>query len=322
MGTDSPRLKVINMKNETLKKPLIVIAGPTASGKTGLAIALAKRFSSEVISADSMQIYKYMDIGTAKPDEKERDGIKHHMIDVVYPNEPFSVFDYARKAREIIADCHSRGVVPIMAGGTGLYINNIIYNINLSEESGDKNIREELEARLAKEGIEKLYAELEKIDPKACEKIHINNTKRVIRALEIFYSTGKTMTEQNELSRQAESDLDVLMMIPNHEREVLYERINKRVDIMFESGLENEVKSLIEMGYSRDLNSMQAIGYKEMFSYFAGECSIGEATELIKQNTRRYAKRQLTWFRRNEEAIYLEGDMKEKAIALAEEFLS
>ena len=310
------------MKNFNKKKPLIVVAGPTASGKTGLAISLAKQFSGEVISADSMQIYKYMDIGTAKPDEKERDGVIHHMLDVVYPDEAFSVFDYAKNARKIIKECHERGAVPILAGGTGLYINNIIYNIMLSEESGDGKIREMLEKRLKEEGIEKLYCELERIDGKAAEKIHINNTKRVLRALEIFYSSGKTMTEQNELSRQIESEYEVLMLIPKHEREVLYDRINKRVDIMLEAGLVREVENLIEMGYSKDLNSMQAIGYKEMFSYFDGECSLNEAAELIKQNSRRYAKRQITWFKRNEEAIYLEGDIAKKATELAEKFLT
>lgn len=310
------------MEKSKKKKPLIVVAGPTASGKTSLAIAIAKRFSGEVISADSMQIYKYMDIGTAKPDEAEREGIVHHMMDVVYPDEPFSVFDYAAQARQIISDCHRRGSLPIVAGGTGLYINHLIYNIELLEDSGSEKVRAELEERLRSEGIEKLYSELGEIDIEAREKIHINNTKRVLRALEIFYATGKTMTEQNKLSRKNESSFNTLMMIPDHKREVLYERINKRVDIMFEMGLIKEVKRLIDLGYSKDLNSMQAIGYKEMFALFEGSCSEEEAKELIKQNSRRYAKRQLTWFKRNEEALWLSGDIEEKALKLTGDFLN
>ncbi len=310
------------MKYNGKKKPLIVIAGPTASGKTGLSVRIAKKIGARIISADSMQIYRYMNIGTAKPDENEREGVVHHMLDVVYPNEPYSVYDYSIEAKKIIDNCHKEGIVPIMAGGTGLYINNVIYNIKLSGSSGDEKVRQKLSARLEKEGIKALYSELEKIDPQAAVKIHINNTKRVLRALEVFYQTGKTITEQNRISRLEESPYDVLFMIPSHEREILYRRINQRVEAMFDMGLESEVKSLIDMGYARELNSMQAIGYKEMYAYFAGEIDLNEAKESIKQNTRHYAKRQITWFKRNEEAVWLSGDFYKQAMEKAEKFLS
>ncbi len=307
--------------NFTEKKPVIVVLGPTASGKTSLSIEIAKRYNGEIISADSMQIYKYMDIGTAKPDEEEKEGIVHHMIDVVLPSDSYSVYDYVKEAKEKISSCHKRNVLPVVAGGTGLYINHLIYNIKLSESSGDEKIRESLLKRQEEEGIEVLYEELIKIDPISAEKIHINNTKRVIRALEVYYSTGKTMAEQNENSRKEDPEYNYIMLMPNHEREVLYERINERVDVMIKKGLEEEVRGLLNMGYDKSLNSMQAIGYKEMFSYIDGEDTLDSAIEKIKQNTRRYAKRQLTWFRGNVEKKILTGDIKEEGLREAEKFL-
>lgn len=303
-------------------KKLTVIAGPTASGKTALAVKAAKLFDAEIISADSMQIYKYMNIGTAKPTYEEMDGIRHHMIDIVNPDEMFSVYDYSVRARKIIDDCFEREKNVIVVGGTGLYIDHLIYNIQLAPKSGNTKIREKLEKRLEDEGIVPLYEELKKIDAQASEKIHINNTKRVIRALEVYYSTGKTMSEQNRLSRTEKPQFETLVMIPMHEREILYERINRRVEQMFEAGLEKEVQTLIGMGYGKNLNAMQAIGYKEMISYFENNCTAEEAKEKIKQNTRHYAKRQLTWFKRNKDLVYLKEDMQKMCFENIKKFLN
>lgn len=306
---------------EKKKNKLIVIAGPTASGKTELSVCAAQHFGAKIVSADSMQIYKYMDIGTAKPTKEEMGGICHYMIDVVFPDEKFSVYDYTNQARKIIDNCFENGENVIVAGGTGLYIDHLIYNIQLSEEPEDKEIRAQLEERLENEGIEPLYNELERIDKKACEKIHINNKKRVIRALEVYYQTGKTISEQNALSKVKKPSFDTLVMMPSFQRDVLYERINKRVDIMLEKGLEDEVRSLLERGYNKNLNSMQAIGYKEIIEYIEKKSTLQQACDKIKQNTRHYAKRQLTWFRRNENIVNLEGNMKEQCLKNIENFL-
>ncbi len=303
-------------------KPLVVVCGPTASGKTALSIFIAENFGGEIISADSCQIYKYMNIGTAKPDEDEKKGIPHYMMDIINPDKDFSVFDFVKMAKKCIDDCHRRGVLPILVGGTGLYIDHLISNIELLKNSGNEDIRKKLKERLETEGKEALYSELEAIDKKAAEKIHINNTKRVLRALEIYYATGKTMSEQNELSRQNESEYNTKILMPVWDREVLYERINKRVDIMLEAGLADEVKNLLNMGYDRDLKAMQAIGYKEMFKYLSGEVSLDEAVFEIKQNSRHYAKRQLTWFKRNADIVCLTEDFFENAKVQIEEFLN
>lgn len=310
------------MGNYCATKPLVVICGPTASGKTALSIYIAENFGGEIISADSCQIYKYMNIGTAKPDESEKKGIAHYMMDIINPDEDFSVFDFVKGARACIEDCHSRGVLPVVVGGTGLYIDHLVSNIELLENSDDGKVRGMLKSRLESEGIEVLYAELEKIDKKAAEKIHINNTKRVLRALEIYYVTGKTMSEQNELSRRNASEYNAKILMPVWDREVLYDRINRRVDIMIEKGLEDEIKGLVKMGYGRDLKSMQAIGYKEMFKYLDGEQALCEAIDEIKQNSRRYAKRQLTWFRRNENIVQLEDDFFKNGKSHIIEFLN
>ena len=310
------------LKDYRETKPLVVVCGPTASGKTDLAVFLAETFGGEVISADSCQIYRYMNIGTAKPDKDERKNIPHHMIDIVNPDEDFSVFDFVKMAKEYIKGCHSRGVLPIVAGGTGLYIDHLIYNIELLEDSGNEIVRKKLNDRLMSEGIEELYRELVSIDKKAAEKIHINNTKRVLRALEIYYSTGKTMSEQNELSRKNDSPYNTIVLMPVWEREKLYERINMRVDIMMKDGLEDEVKNLSDMGHGRSLKSMQAIGYKEMYKYLDGETDLESAVEEIKQNSRRYAKRQLTWFKRNKDIHLLNKDFSDEAKKIVFEFLN
>ena len=279
--------------------PLLVIGGPTASGKTALAIELAKRLDGEIVSADSVQIYKYMNIGSAKPDEEEKQGIVHHLIDVCEPTENFSLGDYLALARKVIADIHARGKLPVVAGGTGLYINSLIDNIELSDEKDTLRVREKLSEFAEKNGIEALHNRLRQIDPESAERIHPNNVKRVMRALEVFETTGKTMTENLKESKKPPIYKAVQYAI-NHDRQVLYDRINKRVDIMLEMGLVSEVESLVKMGCNRDNTSMQAIGYKEVLDYFEGNTTYEEMAEEIKQATRRYAKRQITWIKRND----------------------
>lgn len=279
--------------------PLIVIEGPTASGKTALAVEIAERVNGEVVSADSMQIYKYMDIGSAKPTKEEMRGIPHHLIDVVMPTQNYSLADYVSAAHAAIRDIYTRGKIPIMAGGTGLYINTVINNISLSEEAEDSGIRHFLEKYLEDKGKDALFDRLKKIDPESAERIHPNNTKRVIRAIEIYEKTGKTMSRHIEDSKKQPKMYNTLEFAVNYDREQLYDRINKRVDIMLENGLLEEVGRCVELGCTRDNTSMQAIGYKEVLDYFDGLCGMNELREKIKRETRRYAKRQLTWFKRN-----------------------
>lgn len=278
---------------------ILVVAGPTASGKTSLAVRLAQEYGGEVISADSMQIYQHMNIASAKPTTEEMEGIPHHLLDFVSPFDPFSVADYVKLAKEKIEDILSRGKLPIVAGGTGLYISSLVDNIEFTDEARDPKIREELIARCEKEGIEPLYARLKEIDPEAAAAIHPNNHKRVIRALEIFETTGITLTEQNERSRKNPPDFSSYMLALCPPRDVLYERIHQRVDIMVEQGLFDEAKALQEMGLTRDMQSMQGIGYKEAFDFLNGILSQEECITEIKKATRHYAKRQLTWFRRD-----------------------
>lgn len=289
------------------KKPeIIIIGGPTATGKTKLSVALAKEFGGEIISADSVQIYKKLDIGSAKPTKEEMDGIPHHMIDIIEPNDSFSVCDFVTRAKDDIKDILSRGKLPIIAGGTGLYISSLVDNVSFTEAETDLTLRDELIKKAEKIGAEALYSELEKIDPESAKRIHPNNIKRVIRALEIYYQTGKTMTQQNELSKLTESPYTYKMFALSSDRELIYERINKRVDVMVDDGLFDEVSSLLNAGITRDMQSMQAIGYKEIVSFFEGALTKDEAIEAVKQNSRRYAKRQLTWFRRDERYLWLD----------------
>lgn len=294
--------------------PLLVIGGPTASGKTTLAIELAKRLDGEIVSADSMQIYKHMNIGSAKPDEEEKQGVPHHLLDVCEPTENFSLGDYLVLAREAIEDISLRGKLPVVAGGTGLYINSLINNIELTEEQDTSEIRARLTAFAEENGSDALFERLREVDPESAERIHPNNIKRVMRALEIFESTGKTMTETLKESKKPPVYNAVQYAI-NHDREVLYDRINKRVDIMLEQGLVDEVRSLAQMGCTRDNTSMQGIGYKEVLDHLEGKLSLGEMAEEIKQATRRYAKRQITWFKRND-MIWLDaGEINFDALA-------
>ncbi len=292
-----------------MKSKILAIAGPTASGKTALSIEMAKRYNGEIVSCDSMQIYKFMNIGTAKPTKAEMDGIPHYMIDEISPKDNFSVVQYAERARGYIDDILSRGKLPILVGGTGLYLDSVINNTKFSESEGDEIYRNELYALAEKEGNSAVHKLLEKIDKESAEKIHENNLRRVIRALEIYKTTGKTMTQVNIESVQ-EPLYDCLTIGLDIERQMLYDRINRRVDIMISDGLLDEVRGIMEMGIDKDTTAMQAIGYKELVSYFEGDCSLDEAVEKIKQESRRYAKRQMTWLRRNENInwIVLQND--------------
>ncbi len=290
-----------------LKIPVAAIVGPTASGKTALSIELAKRFCGEIVSADSMQIYKHMDIGTAKPSHEEKEGIKHYMLDVVEPDESFSVYSYSKLAKKHISDIYLSKKLPIIVGGTGLYIDNVLNNISLANSNDISDLRKKLNDEAAKNGNEYMYKKLESLDGEAAKNIHPNNIRRVIRALEVYYETGKTFSQQIIESKSEPSPYESIIFMPVWDRDVLYERIDKRVDVMFEMGLYEEFKELVKMGYSHRLNSMQAIGYKELFLYERGMCSFDEAKLLIKKHSRNYAKRQLTWFKRNENIILLDA---------------
>lgn len=283
---------------------IIAVAGPTASGKTALAVEIAKKYNGEVVSCDSMQIYRHMDIGTAKPTRDEMCGIPHHMIDIIEPTESYSVAAFVSDARKCIDDILSRGRLPILAGGTGLYMDSVINNISFAEFDGDEDFRAEMRGFAEREGNEALHGILKEKDPEAAEKIHPNNVRRVIRALEVCRMTGKTFTQAG-LEARRERVYDALVFGLDAERSVLYDRINRRVDRMFEAGLEQEVRTLADSGIPRDSTAMQAIGYKELLEYFDGRCSLAEAAEKIKQESRRYAKRQLTWFRRSKDIVWL-----------------
>ncbi len=286
------------------KEKLIVLIGPTAVGKTKLSIELAKRFHCEIISGDSMQIYKGLDIGTAKISPPEMEGIPHHLIDIKEPHESFSVFEFQQLVRKKITEISSRGKLPMIVGGTGFYIQSVIYDYRFSDAPSDENFRKKLERRAEIEGKEALYQELAEIDPEAAGKIHPNNLRRVIRALEIYHCTGKPMSYfRKNLKQKLSYDTAVIGL--TMERQQLYERINKRVDLMLEKGLLDEVKALHDSGL-RDCQSIQAIGYKELYKYLDGMCTFEEAVEELKRNSRNYAKRQLTWFRNQMEVKWFD----------------
>ena len=287
---------------------VIIILGPTASGKTKTSIEVAKKFNGEIISADSMQIYKFMDIGTAKPDLLERDGIKHYLIDEIFPDETFSVAKFQSLALNYIECILKAGKTPIVTGGTGLYLNSLIYNINFSETISDWDLRERLTQIALEKGNSFLHHMLEEIDPVAAAKIHENNIKRVIRAIEVFEYTKKTITSHQEISLLTPPKHQFILFGLKMDRAILYERINKRVDIMFEKGLVGEVQQLVEMGYHHQTIAMQGIGYKEILQYLKGEFSLSEVIEIIKRNSRHYAKRQLTWFNKIEDIHWVDTD--------------
>ena len=282
------------VQKDSIKNKIIIICGPTASSKTALSIKLAKIFNTEIISADSMNVYKGLNIGTAKPTIEEREGVIHHLIDVVSPKETFSVGDYREIALPIVKNLLSRGKTPIICGGTGFYINSILYNYSYGNSGANIEIRDKFMKLADKEGCEFVYNELKKVDPISAEKIHFNDKKRVIRALEIYYSGSKKSDIKDDLTPA----FDYSAFTIGVEREILYNRIDERVELMFNNGLENEVKYLLDSGISFSDQCMQGIGYKEFSKFFSGEINLSELKELIKLNTRHYAKRQITFFKK------------------------
>lgn len=289
------------------KIPVIAVVGPTASGKTSLSIEIAKHFSGQVVSADSMQIYEKMNIATAKPTDDEMQGIVHHLIGFQPIDKKFSVAEYVTLAKECIEKIHNQGDLPVVAGGTGLYVDSLLQNIQFSKEEGNSELRNELTEMFDSKGAEYMLETLREIDPQTAEKLHLNDKSRIIRALEIYKATGKTMSEQKIISREEESPFDVLYIGINYrDRNVLYERINRRVDIMVENGLLEEAKDFYNI--DSDKTACQAIGYKELAPYFNGEKSLEDCLESLKIETRHYAKRQLTWFRKNENINWIYPD--------------
>ena len=291
-----------------MKPKVVVIVGPTASGKTALSIELAKRIGGEIISSDSMQIYKDMNIGTAKVTKEEMQGIKHYLIDFVPPNQRYTVSDFKKDATRAIKEILREAKIPIVVGGTGLYVNSLIYGIEYQDMQFDEEYRNKLmKIAETEEGLHNLWEQAQKIDPESMKKISKKDKKRIVRVLEIYKATGKTKTEQEILSRKKEIEYDFKIFGISMDREQLYERINKRVDIMINQGLEKEVRNLLEK-YSEFPTAMQGLGYKEVVEYFNGILTRGEMIDKIKQESRRYAKRQLTWFRRNKEIIWLDAN--------------
>lgn len=290
------------------KTPLIIITGPTASGKTSLSVELAKEINGEIISADSMQVYRGMDIGTAKIKPEEMCGIKHYLIDEYDPWDEFNVAIFKERCSQYIEEIYSHGKVPVIAGGTGFYIQAVLYNINFNETEADNPYREKLWHFASVYGTEALHSELAKVDKVSAEAIHPNNTKRVIRALEYYKQTGKPISLHNEEERKKEPPFKFKYFVLNLPRDILYGRINKRVDIMREEGLENEVKELIAKGCTRNMVSMQGLGYKEIIDALEKDLPLDDAFEKIKQETRHFAKRQITWFKREKEVEWLDKD--------------
>lgn len=291
-----------------MKQPLIILTGPTAVGKTGLSIQLAKQLGGVIISADSMQVYRYMDIGSAKIRPDEMQGIKHYLIDICMPDEEFNIVQFQKAAKKSMHEAYANGKIPIITGGTGFYIQSVLYDIDFTNENSSGKYREQL-GRLADEhGVQYLHNLLFKIDPESAAAIHPNNRKRVIRALEFYELTGQRISEHNKREHGKKSPYNFAYFVLNEKREFLYERIGRRVDEMLKEGLVEEVKKLKNMGYTADMVSMQGLGYKELFPYLDGECTLEEAVSVIKRDTRHFAKRQLTWFRREKDVIWVDKD--------------
>lgn len=288
------------------KKPLIVLTGPTAVGKTALSIKLAKALGGEIISADSMQVYKHMDIGSAKIMPEEMEGVPHYLVDVLEPSEEFHIAKFQEMAKTAMTEIYERGHIPIIVGGTGFYIQSITRDIDFTENDGDMTYRHQLEAFAKVHGGEELHKRLQEVDPKAATEIHANNIKRVIRALEYYHQTGQPISKHNEEQKQKESPYNLHYFVLNDIRSRLYERIEKRIDLMMEAGLIEEVKKLKEMGYTRDMVSMQGLGYKEILAYLDGDYTLEEAIYILKRDTRHFAKRQLTWFKREQDVIWID----------------
>ena len=288
------------------KEPLIILTGPTSVGKTGLSIKLAQKIGGEIISADSVQVYKHMDIGSAKIKQAEMQGIPHHMIDVLEPTESFNIMLFQQYTKKYIKEIRERGHIPILVGGTGFYIQSILYDIDFTKEEDDGSYRKQLELLAEEKGEDFLYDMLKEIDSESAESIHKNNLKRVIRALEYYHLTGQKISEHNAIQHEKESVYQECYFVLNDERERIYERIDRRVDQMLEEGLVEEVKNLLAQGCKRQMVSMQALGYKEIIDYLNGDITLDRAVYFIKRDTRHFAKRQLTWFRREKNVIWVD----------------
>lgn len=289
-----------------MKQPLIVLTGPTAVGKTKASIGLAKEIGGEIISADSMQVYQYLDIGSAKIRQEEMEGIPHYLVDVLKPEEEFHVVRFQQMAKEAMKQIYENEHIPILVGGTGFYIQAVLYDIDFTENKGEPEYRKELEEYAKKHGAEMLHDRLRAVDAKAAAEIHANNVKRVIRALEYYHLTGELISAHNEAERAKESPYEFRYFVLNDERSRLYERIDSRVDQMMADGLLREVEALKKRGYTRDMVSMQGLGYKELLAYLDGEITLEEAVYRIKRDTRHFAKRQITWFKREKDVIWID----------------
>ncbi|MDO4318209.1 MAG: tRNA (adenosine(37)-N6)-dimethylallyltransferase MiaA [Lachnospiraceae bacterium] len=298
-------------------EPLVILTGPTAVGKTSLSLSLAKVIGGEIISADSMQVYRHMDIGTAKLPKEAMEGVPHHLIDCLSPDEPFSVAQFRQMATEAMEGVYRRGHIPILVGGTGFYIQSVLYDVSFEDEEDD-GYREELERQAANGGAEELYDRLRALDPASAEAIHPNNVKRVIRALTYYHFHQAPISAHNEAQRKRQSAYNSAYFVLTRERGELYERINERVEEMFAEGLLEEVRHLTELGYDRATVAMQGLGYKELLAYFRGEATLAEAKERIKRETRHFAKRQLTWFRREKETIWFDRSERSEQDILTE----
>ncbi len=301
-----------------MAKPLVIITGPTAAGKTGLSVKLAKKINGEIISADSMQVYTGMDIGTAKITKKEMCGIPHHMIDIIEPAEEFNVALFKKYAASYIDEITSRGHIPIIVGGTGFYIRSVLYDTEFTSCDTDYELRQKLFDYAKKNGNDALFAKLLEIDPVSAETIHANNVKRVVRAIEYHTLTGERISEHNARERMKSSPYDFAYFVINMDRKELYERIDRRVDTMINDGLVDEVKELTKKGLSKNMVSMKGLGYKEIIEYFEGALTLDESINLIKKETRHFAKRQLTWFRREKDVIWLDKSKKDDDILIDE----
>lgn len=288
--------------------PLIVLTGPTAAGKTKLSIALAKAVNGEIISADSMQVYRHMDIGSAKIRPEEMQGVRHYLVDILEPTQDFNIVLFQKYAKQAITEIYEKEKIPIIVGGTGFYIQSVLYDIDFQESDEDTALRAELEQLAREKGVEYLHDMLRECDPKAAQEIHANNVKRVIRAIEFHRQTGRKISEHNAAEREKKSAYDSRYFVLTDKRERLYENIDRRVDMMIGEGLVDEVRRLMDMGCRRDSTAMQGLGYKEIISYLAGEITLEEAVYTIKRDTRHFAKRQLTWFRRERDVIWIEKD--------------
>ncbi|WP_066496967.1 tRNA (adenosine(37)-N6)-dimethylallyltransferase MiaA [Abyssisolibacter fermentans] len=290
------------------KKPIIILVGPTAVGKTSISIDVAKKVNAEIISGDSMQIYKYMDIGTAKVKEDEKQGIKHYMIDEITPDEDFNVSKFKEKSEEYMNLILSKNKLPMIVGGTGLYINSLVYELDFSKAICNNDLRKKYACEAEEKGNEFIHEKLAQIDPLSAQRIHINDTKRIIRALEIYHETGKPMSAYYKNFRKYNNNYNIAYFALNMDRKKLYDRINIRVDMMIKEGLIDEVKELLNKGYNKNSTALQGLGYKEIIAYLEGKYSLDEAIEILKRDTRRFAKRQLTWFRRDERINWVNVD--------------